>query len=114
MNSTISSSTHPDSLRGHLIDEGSIRLWKLFGNGTFGNVYFAIAPLEGDKLYAVKALVRETTESRRIAQDQEVSLHFAASGHPHIVTLHRVFEESGFLFLVLVSLPALILETSNY
>ncbi|PVF96475.1 Pkinase-domain-containing protein [Serendipita vermifera] len=96
------SSLVPDFL-GQLVDGGRLRLARILGSGAYGVCYEAHAVGEKEALrYAVKCILKTGLDQRqKLFQQRELGLHAAASTHPGIVTLHRIFEESGCVFLVM-------------
>lgn len=89
-------------LAGRVIDGGSLRLIDVLGNGSGGVVFRAIDLHSPDKFYAVKCMVRAEEGSRQRAfQKREIRFHTMVSSHPDVVTLHRVVEEDGYIFVVL-------------
>ena len=96
---------------GTLIDDGTsagaLQLAAVLGYGGYGVVYRAVDATSNTThptSYAVKCLVqsqtRSSTRQRRLHM-QEITLHQLASAHPHVVSLHRVIEEDGFVFIVM-------------
>ncbi|KAG0067435.1 hypothetical protein BGZ89_006086 [Linnemannia elongata] len=76
-------------------------LQDLLGIGAYGSIYRAI-DTRTNQIYAVKSQSTAGLNSRQRAfQAHEARLHGTISGHPNIVTLHRVLEEDGHLHMVL-------------
>ncbi|KAI0032860.1 kinase-like domain-containing protein, partial [Vararia minispora EC-137] len=96
---------------GSYIDGGALQLVSVLGYGGYGVVYRAVdtRPDSVDaSSYAVKCLIHSHTRSsarQRRLHLQEISLHQRVSGHPHVVTLHRVVEEDGYTFIVMDYCP---------
>ncbi|KAK3843308.1 MAG: kinase-like domain-containing protein [Linnemannia gamsii] len=83
------------------IDNGQLILQDMLGVGAYGSVYRAI-DTQTHQLYAVKSLNKAGLNSRQRAfQSHEAQLHAMVSGHPNIVTLHKVVEENDCLYMVL-------------
>ena len=111
----------PSPPLGTFIDNGSLVLVELLGQGGYGIVYRALntrgpVPIS----YAVKCLPRARTSRltrlrqlclprTRTAQSsgqrqlhlQEIHLHKLASAHPNVVPLHRVVEGKDFTYIVM-------------
>ncbi|KAG8892090.1 hypothetical protein FRC00_012654, partial [Tulasnella sp. 408] len=96
-------------LAGKRIDGDRIELLSVLGSGAYGVVYLAVdmnSPPEQPTWYAVKCLTKEGLDSRqRKFQRREIALHQLASAHPSVVTMHRVLEESDWIFVVLDFCP---------
>ncbi|KAK3817258.1 MAG: kinase-like domain-containing protein [Benniella sp.] len=83
------------------IDNGSYILQDILGVGAYGSVHRALDVHSGQKR-AIKCLSNAGLNSKQRAfQTQEAELHGLVSGHPNIVTLHKVVEEDDCLFMVL-------------
>ncbi|KAF9970345.1 hypothetical protein BGZ65_011202, partial [Modicella reniformis] len=83
------------------IDNGSLVLQEMLGVGAYGSVCRALQVHTGQKR-AVKCLNNMGLNSRQRAfQTQEADLHALVSGHPNIITLHKVLEEDDCLYMVL-------------
>ncbi|KAF8946813.1 hypothetical protein BGZ47_011327 [Haplosporangium gracile] len=83
------------------IDNGQLVLQDMLGVGAYGSVYRAI-DTQTHQAYAVKSLNNAGLNSRQRAfQNHEAQLHALVSGHPNIVTLHKVVEENECLYMVL-------------
>ncbi|EKM56920.1 uncharacterized protein PHACADRAFT_208088 [Phanerochaete carnosa HHB-10118-sp] len=90
-----------ESLAGQTIDDGRLLLIDPVGQGATGVVFRAV-DLCSSTPYAVKCMVKGAPGSRQaIFQRREIELHRRVSAHPGVVTLHRVVEERGHVFLVL-------------
>ncbi|WVQ75460.1 hypothetical protein IAR50_005085 [Cryptococcus sp. DSM 104548] len=93
--------TSGTDLVGHSIDNGRLRFIAVLGVGAYGVVYLAFDEFTHEYL-AVKCLLRAGLDERqRHFQRREIALHQLASGHPNIVTLHRVIEEGDFVFVLM-------------
>lgn len=105
--------TPPDrTLRNKIIDNGTVILTELLGAGSFGSVYRAHDIIHPSTVYAVKALKKappkpeagrepHSTPTRDVRYDEEIHLHKKVSGHPNIVTVHRIVEEDDFIFVLM-------------
>ncbi|KAF9961830.1 hypothetical protein BGZ65_010130, partial [Modicella reniformis] len=83
------------------IDNGRLILQDMLGVGAYGSVYRAIDTHTG-QIYAVKSLNKTGLDPRQRAfQIQEAKLHANVSGHPNVVTLHKIIEDEDHLFMVL-------------
>lgn len=94
---------------GTLIDNGSLQLVEILGYGGYGIVYRAIDTFSSNPTsYAVKCLPhsnkRNATRQRQL-HIREITLHQLASGHPNVVTLHRVVEDYQYTFIVMDYCP---------
>ncbi|GJE86673.1 serine/threonine protein kinase-like protein [Phanerochaete sordida] len=90
-----------ESLAGKTVDDGRLLLIDPLGQGS-GGVVFRAVDLCSSTPYAVKCMVKADPGSRQATfQQREIALHSRLSGQKNIVTLHRVVEESGHIFLVL-------------
>lgn len=90
-------------LVGHCIDNGRLEFLSVLGLGAYGVVYLAVDLHAPRPVYlAVKCLLRAGLDSRqRHFQRREIALHQLASRHPNVVTLHKVFEEGDYIFVVM-------------
>ncbi|KAK7437868.1 Serine/threonine protein kinase, variant 2 [Stygiomarasmius scandens] len=90
---------------GTLIDDDSLELVEVLGVGGYGVVYRAEDTCSSSpKSYAVKCLVhRHNPQSLRQRQIhiREIALHQLASGHPNVVTLHRVIEDYNYTYIIM-------------
>jgi serine/threonine protein kinase len=89
---------------GFLLDN-RFKLLDPLGSGAYGRVYKAadLNPTsKSPRFFAVKCLLRPPAGSRRDQfQLREFALHLLVSKHPNIVTFHKVFQDSSFIYVVL-------------
>lgn len=84
---------------------GRLELVAILGNGAFGVVYQAIDVLTNIS-YAVKALPKIGLDPRqKRIQRREIALHYQASQHPNVLSLHRILESPECTFVVLEYCP---------
>lgn len=84
---------------------GRLELVSILGVGAFGVVYQAIDVLTNIP-YAVKALPKAGADARtRRTQRQEIGLHYRASQHPNVLSLHRILDSPDATFVVLEICP---------
>ncbi|KAK4687630.1 hypothetical protein P7C73_g2478, partial [Tremellales sp. Uapishka_1] len=90
-------------LVGHTIDNGRLEFLSVLGLGAYGVVYLAVDLHAPKPVYlAVKCLLRAGLDSRqRHFQRREIALHQLASRHPNVVTMHKVFEEGEYVFVIM-------------
>ncbi|KAI0370528.1 kinase-like protein [Pilatotrama ljubarskyi] len=90
---------------GTIIDSGSLQLVEILGYGGYGIVYRAIDTFSTNPTsYAVKCLPHSNKRSaarQRQLHMREIALHQLASGHPNVVTLHRVVEDYQYTYIVM-------------
>ena len=90
-----------DQLIGQVIDDGRLCLVEPLGNGS-GGVVFRALDLFTTSHFAVKCMLKAEPGSRQATfQKREIRLHSSVSPHPSVLTLHRVIEEDGYIFVVL-------------
>jgi serine/threonine protein kinase len=84
---------------------GRLELVSVLGVGAFGVVYQAVDVLTNIP-YAVKALPKVGIDARqRRVQRQEIALHYRASQHPNVVSLHRILDSPDCTFVVIELCP---------
>ncbi|KAF8627336.1 hypothetical protein AX15_004409 [Amanita polypyramis BW_CC] len=106
MSTPVISSAHPPL--GTLIDGGAFELVEVLGVGGYGVVYRAVdAQTPYPCSYAVKCLRHSPTQSRsrRHHHIREIALHQIASGHPGIVTLHKVVQDYDYTYIIMDYAP---------
>ncbi|KAI0676382.1 kinase-like protein [Trametes maxima] len=90
---------------GTIIDNGSLQLVEILGYGGYGIVYRAIDTYSlNPTSYAVKCLPHSNKRSaarQRQLHMREIALHQLASGHPNVVTLHRVVDDYQYTYIVM-------------
>ncbi|KAI0763047.1 kinase-like domain-containing protein [Trametes elegans] len=90
---------------GTIIDSGALQLVEILGYGGYGIVYRAIDTYSSNPTsYAVKCLPHSNKRSaarQRQLHMREIALHQLASGHPNVVTLHRVVEDYQYTYIVM-------------
>ena len=90
---------------GTVIDNGALQLVEILGYGGYGIVYRAIDTYSSNPTsYAVKCLPHSNKRSaarQRQLHMREIALHQLASGHPNVVTLHRVVEDYQYTYIVM-------------
>lgn len=89
-------------LSGRTIAE-SYLLTKFIAAGACGAVYYALNTVSTEQPeYAIKVQRKRLRSRRRLAAlRREIELHHRVSTHPNVVTLHRTFEDSDFVYVFL-------------
>ncbi|KAI0694227.1 kinase-like domain-containing protein [Cytidiella melzeri] len=88
-------------LLGTTIESGRLHLSKLIGRGASGVVFCAVDTATQVQ-YAVKCVPKANPRTRHeMFQERELRFHQTVSNHPNIVTLHRIFEEGLYIYLVM-------------
>lgn len=77
--------------------DGRLLLKSLIGTGANGAVYHA-CDISTQAEYAVKVVLANGPNSK---WRREVSMHQKVSGHPNVVTLHKVMIAGDFVYIVL-------------
>lgn len=84
---------------------GYIELTNVLGTGAYGTVYQARNVVTGAP-YAVKALNKAGLDPRqRKFQEREIELHYLASQHESVVSMHKVIDSRDCTFVVLEYCP---------
>lgn len=84
---------------------GYVELINVLGVGAYGTVYQARNVVTG-ALYAVKALEKAGLDARqRKFQEREIELHYLASQHDSVVSMHKVIDTRDCTFVVLEYCP---------
>lgn len=83
----------------------NLQLISILGQGAYGVVYLALdtdSSVDSPVLYAVKCLAKAGLDTRQQKfQRREIALHRLASGHPGVVTLHKVVEDEECIYVIL-------------
>ena len=96
-----------DRLIGKLVNS-RYRIQSVIGMGGMAIVYRAVDTFAPNTSYAVKCLPHSNKRSaarQRQLHIREITLHQLASGHPNVVTLHRVVEDYQYTFIVMDFCP---------
>ncbi|KAM3497630.1 hypothetical protein MY10362_009026 [Beauveria mimosiformis] len=99
----------PEQRLGRLL-EGKLQLTDILGTGAYGVVYSAIDIKTGIR-YAVKCLSKYNVdgtplESRQVAyQQREINLHYKASAHANVVSIHKIMNDVDCIYVVLEYCP---------
>ena len=100
---------HADKLIGKRIDKGRLRLVEALGRGSGGLVFRAVETRPSGtepRQYAVKCMIRAREGTRLFDfQRREIYVHSAMTGHPNVVTLHKVLAAKPYIFLVMDYCP---------
>ena len=96
----------PD-MSGKFVDDGHVHLLNRIGHGGWGIVYRAKDLSDGrEEQVAVKVILKPSKSSKRtLFLRREIEFHRRMSSHPHVVTMHRVFSDACFVYIVLDYLP---------
>lgn len=90
--------------------EGKLHLTDILGTGAYGVVYLAVDINTGVR-YAVKCLSKfnvdgSSLERRQIAyQQREIRLHYLASAHSNVVSMHKIVDHTDCIFVILEYCP---------
>ncbi|KAI8624636.1 Pkinase-domain-containing protein [Xylariaceae sp. FL1651] len=99
----------PEERLGRFLGE-SLRLVGIIGTGAYGVVYLAVDINTGIQ-YAVKTLSKLNADGspldrRQLAfQHRELQLHYLASAHPNVVSMHKIVDDSDCIYVVLEYCP---------
>ncbi|KAI0016472.1 protein kinase-like domain-containing protein [Xylariomycetidae sp. FL0641] len=99
----------PEERLGKFLGE-SLQLVGILGTGAYGVVYLAVDVTDGVQ-YAVKTLSKFNADGtpldrRQIAfQHRELRLHYLASAHPNVVSMHKILDEPDCIYVVLEYCP---------
>lgn len=99
----------PEQRLGRLL-EGKLQLTDILGTGAYGVVYSAIDIKTGIR-YAVKCLSKYNAdgtplERRQVAyQQREINLHYKASAHANVVSIHKIMNDVDCIYVVLEYCP---------
>lgn len=95
----------PQERLGKFLGE-SLRLVEIIGTGAYGVVYRAVDIITGIQ-YAVKTLSKFNADGsqldrRQLAfQHRELRLHYLASAHPNVVSMHKIVDDPDCIYVVL-------------
>ena len=94
-------SENEKSFRGLKTSMKMYRVVKLLGKGSFGRVYLALQKLT-NRLVAIKSLAKTAINdsSLKLKIKGEVDMMRTLTGHPFIISLLEVFENSKYVFFV--------------
>jgi serine/threonine protein kinase len=84
--------------------DGSLELTDVLGHGDDAIIYRAVDRKTQAK-YAVKCLQHAQGERQKALHRREITLHRLASGHPGIVTIHKLVEDPAFIYIVMDYCP---------
>lgn len=88
----------------------SLKLIGIIGTGAYGVVYLAVDVKTGIQ-YAVKTLSKfnadgSPLDQRQVAfQHRELRLHYLASAHPNVVSMHKIVDDPDCIYVVLEYCP---------
>jgi serine/threonine protein kinase len=89
---------------------GSLQLTGILGTGAYGVVYSAL-DTKTNVRYAVKCLSKFNADGtpldrRQVAfQTREIRLHYLASAHPNVVSLHKIIDNPDCVYVILEYCP---------
>ncbi|KAI1177597.1 kinase-like domain-containing protein [Nemania sp. FL0916] len=95
----------PEERLGKFLGE-SLQLVKIIGTGAYGVVYLAV-DITTRIQYAVKTLSKFNADGtpldrRQLAfQHRELRLHYLASAHPNVVSMHKIVDDPDCIYVVL-------------
>ncbi|KAI5866424.1 Ran1-like protein kinase [Durotheca rogersii] len=99
----------PEERLGKFLGD-SLQLVVIIGTGAYGVVYLAVDVKTGVH-YAVKTLSKFNPDGtpldrRQIAfQHRELRLHYLASAHPNVVSMHKIVDDPDCIYVVLEYCP---------
>lgn len=99
----------PEERLGKFLGD-SLQLIGIIGTGAYGVVYLAVDIKTGVR-YAVKTLSKFNADGspldrRQIAfQHRELRLHYLASAHPNVVSMHKIVDDPDCIYVVLEYCP---------
>ncbi|KAI2640647.1 Ran1-like protein kinase [Hypomontagnella submonticulosa] len=99
----------PEARLGKFLGE-SLLLTGIIGTGAYGVVYLA-RDIKTGVHYAVKTLSKfnpdgSALDRRQIAfQHRELRLHYLASAHPNVVSMHKIVDDPDCIYVVLEYCP---------
>ncbi|KAB5539508.1 kinase-like domain-containing protein [Coniochaeta sp. 2T2.1] len=89
---------------------GSLQLTGILGTGAYGVVYSAL-DTKTNVRYAVKCLSKFNADGtpldrRQVAfQTREIRLHYLASAHPNVVSMHKIIDNPDCVYVILEYCP---------
>lgn len=90
---------------GRLLDKNRFKLLEPLGSGAYGKVYRAVdlrSHTDNPRYYAVKCLLKPAPGSRQEEfQTREFALQEKVSVHPNVVSLHRLYEDHTYIYVLL-------------
>ncbi|KAI0879396.1 kinase-like domain-containing protein [Hypoxylon argillaceum] len=95
----------PEDRLGKFLGE-SLQLVKIIGTGAYGVVYLAV-DITTRIQYAVKTLSKFNADGSPLDrrqldfQHRELRLHYLASAHPNVVSMHKIVEDPDCVYVVL-------------
>ncbi|GAP86018.1 putative RAN protein kinase [Rosellinia necatrix] len=95
----------PEERLGKFLGD-SLQLVKIIGTGAYGVVYLAV-DITTRIQYAVKTLSKfnadgSPLDARQLAfQHRELRLHYMASAHPNVVSMHKIVDDPDCIYVVL-------------
>lgn len=99
----------PEERLGKFLGE-SLKLIGIIGTGAYGVVYLAVDIKTGIQ-YAVKTLSKFNADGTPLDQRQmafqhrELRLHYLASAHPNVVSMHKIVDDPDCIYVVLEYCP---------
>lgn len=99
----------PEERLGKFLGD-SLKLIGIIGTGAYGVVYLAVDVKTGIR-YAVKTLSKFNSDGspldqRQVAfQHRELRLHYLASAHPNVVSMHKIVDDPDCIYVVLEYCP---------
>jgi serine/threonine protein kinase len=99
----------PEDRLGKFLGD-SLQLVGIIGTGAYGVVYLAVDIHTGVR-YAVKTLSKFNADGtpldrRQVAfQHRELRLHYLASAHPNVVSMHKIVDDPDCIYVVLEYCP---------
>ncbi|KAH9909220.1 Ran1-like protein kinase [Xylariomycetidae sp. FL2044] len=99
----------PEARLGKFLGE-SLQLIGIAGHGAYGVVYSAVDVTTGIQ-YAVKTLSKfnadgSPLDKRQITfQHRELRLHYRASAHPNVLSMHKIMDDPDCIYVILEYCP---------
>ena len=95
----------PEERLGKFLGQ-SLQLVKIIGTGAYGVVYLAV-DINTSIQYAVKTLSKFNADGSPLDRRQldfqrrELRLHYLASAHPNVVSMHKIVDDPDCIYVVL-------------